>query len=112
MTKREPFCLVEMLEVLADFIFTTLLSRFADRKIEAQKVSKQAIIRVRPAPRLCAGIFFTGIAIPFSLSSLNFTLRFNYKVGLYLLIAGQEMGIALGLSNRGNLIQEIRHTGD
>ena len=119
-TTCQSFCLVEILEILPDFIFTTVLysccnhlspPTFANGK-QAQKISEQAIVRVRPDPRLCADIFCTGIFILSSLTALNVTSGFIYKVSLYSSVSSQEVRIALGLSNRGNLIKGIGHTGD
>lgn len=46
------------------------------------------------------------------LNSLNLTLGFTYKKGLYSSIASQEMGIAQGFSNKENVIQRVSHTND
>lgn len=64
-TMCQLFCLVPILEIVADFIFTIVLhswrdhlssSTFTNRTTEAQRISKQAIVGVRRDPRRCAGI--------------------------------------------------------
>ena len=65
-----------------------------------------------PGPKLCAAIFFTDILISSSLTSLNPTSGFVGKMDLHWSVSSREMGIALGLPNRGNLIRGISYMGD
>ena len=113
-------CSVEILEILTDFVFAIILcgccyhspsSTLVNEETGAQKTSEWETVRGRLDPRLCAGIFFTGISIPSLLPSLSFPSGFIYEVGLYESVSSQEMGMVLGISNRGTLTQEISHTG-